>query len=130
MATRFPARLHVLLASEACVGVVIRRGPARAVCSILWDRNSDKFETGQWLRGRIYERRADLSPDGRYMIYFAMNGRWSSKSRGSWDRCFARSMAERRRSVGQRRLLEWRRALHLEHAILAERRLRPFSNAR
>jgi hypothetical protein len=84
MATRFPARLHVLLASEARVGVVIRRGPARAVCSILWDRNSDKFETGQWLRGRIYERRADVSPDGRYMIYFAMNGRWSSKSRGSW----------------------------------------------
>ena len=84
MATRFPARLHVLLASETRVGVVIRRGPARAVCSILWDRNSDKFETGQWLRGRIYERRADLSPDGRFMIYFAMNGRWSSKSRGSW----------------------------------------------
>src|SRR5689334_22429425 len=43
------------------------------------------------------------------------------------DCCFARSMAERRRSMGQRRLLEWRRALHLEHAILAERRLRPFS---
>src|SRR6476646_2517331 len=84
MATRFPARLHVLLASEARVGVVIRRGPARAVCSILWDRNTDKFETGQWLGGRIYERRADLSPDGRHMIYFAMNGRWSSPARGSW----------------------------------------------
>ena len=39
---------------------------------------------GQWLRGRIYERRSDLSPDGKYAIYFAMNGRWHSESRGSW----------------------------------------------
>jgi hypothetical protein len=80
----FPARLHVLLASDARVGVVIRRGPARAVCSILWNRDDDTFEVGQWLRGRIYELRCDLSPDGRHMIYFAMNGRWSSRHRGSW----------------------------------------------
>src|SRR4029078_2837241 len=124
MATRFPARLYVLLASEARVGVVIRRGPARAVCSILWDRNSDKFETGQWLRGRIYECRADLSPARRYMIYFASIGRWAlhgllreyrtmvAQEPRVLDRCFARSMAEPRRSVGQRRLLESRRALH------------------
>src|SRR5204862_6841104 len=47
-------------------------------------RKKDTFETGQWLRARIYERRADLSPDGRHLIYFAMNGRWSSETRGSW----------------------------------------------
>jgi cytochrome bd-type quinol oxidase subunit 2 len=29
---------------------------------------------GQWLKGRIYERRSDLSPDGKHLIYFAMNG--------------------------------------------------------
>jgi len=39
---------------------------------------------GQWLRGRIYERRSDLSPDGKHVIYFAMNGKWNSESRGSW----------------------------------------------
>jgi hypothetical protein len=39
---------------------------------------------GQWMRGRIYERRCDLSPDGKHMIYFAMNGRWDSAARGSW----------------------------------------------
>jgi hypothetical protein len=39
---------------------------------------------GQWLRARIYERRCDLSPDGRYLIYFAMNGRWKSSTGGSW----------------------------------------------
>ena len=80
----FPARLHVLLASAAPVGVVLRRGPANAVCSMLWDRRTDRFELGQWLRARIYERRADISPDGRHMIYFARNGRWHTATKGSW----------------------------------------------
>jgi hypothetical protein len=84
MATRFPARLHVLLASMNSSAVVIRRGPAKSVCTIGWDRKTDEFTLGQWLRGRIYERRADLSPNGRYLIYFAMNGKWSSEARGSW----------------------------------------------
>ena len=84
MAARFPARLHVLLASRARIGVIIRRGPAKAVCSILWNRAKDTFQLGQWLRGRIYERRADISPDGRHLIYFAMNGRWTSETKGSW----------------------------------------------
>src|SRR5215470_7646047 len=71
----FPARLHVLLARDARLGVVIRRGPSRSVCTLLWDRKTDKFQLGQWMRGRIYERRSDLSPDGKHLIYFAMNGR-------------------------------------------------------
>ena len=84
MASRFPARLHVLLASQAPVGVVIRKGPAKSVCSVLWNRKNDDFQLGQWMRGRIYERRADISPDGRHMIYFAMNGKWTSETKGSW----------------------------------------------
>ena len=63
---------------------MLRRGPSKSVCSILWNRKRDTFELGQWLRGRIYERRADISPDGRYLIYFAMNGKWNSETRGSW----------------------------------------------
>jgi hypothetical protein len=50
----------------------------------LWERDTDAFDLGQWLNGRIYERRADLSPDGRLLIYFAMNGRWQSGTSGSW----------------------------------------------
>ena len=80
----FPARLHVLLARDAKVGVVIRRGPSKSVCTVLWDRSRDKFTLGQWMRGRIYERRCDLSPDGTRLIYFAMNGRWQSEAKGSW----------------------------------------------
>jgi hypothetical protein len=80
----FPARLHVLLAAKSPQAVVFRRGPANAVCSIGWNRESNKFQVGQWLRGRIYERRADLSPDGRHLIYFARGGRRHTETKGSW----------------------------------------------
>ncbi|MGA2219394.1 MAG: hypothetical protein ABSG51_14985 [Terracidiphilus sp.] len=36
-----------------------------------WDTEKDTFEAGQWFHGRIYERRADLSPDGSMLVYFA-----------------------------------------------------------
>ncbi len=78
------ARLHVLLSRNGTSAVVIRRGPSKLVCTIGWDRRDDTFTVGQWLRGRIYERRSDLSPDGKYLIYFAMNGRWDSETRGAW----------------------------------------------
>jgi hypothetical protein len=80
----YPARLHVLLAREAPTGVIIRRGPSKRVCTVLWDRARDEFRVGQWLKGRVFERRSDLSPDGKRLIYFAMNGRWESETRGSW----------------------------------------------
>lgn len=81
---KFPARIHVLLARDVPVGVVIRRGPAKSVAVLLWDRRNDHFRLGQWLRGRIYERRCDLSPDGEHLIYFAMKGKWSGEAKGSW----------------------------------------------
>jgi hypothetical protein len=74
----------VLLAREAPLGVVIRRGPSKHVCTIGWERSGDEFQLGQWLSGRIYERRSDLSPNGKHLIYFAMNGKWSAEARGSW----------------------------------------------
>ncbi len=80
----FPARVHVLLAQRSPLGLVIRRGPARKVATVLWHRHSDEFEMGQWMSGRIYERRCDLSSDGKHLIYFAMNGKWESETRGAW----------------------------------------------
>lgn len=84
MAKFFPARLHVVIASDSPRAVVFRRGPSKEVCTFLWDRKSDCIEIGQWLKGRIYERRSDLSPDGKLLLYFAMNGKWDSETRGSW----------------------------------------------
>ncbi len=80
----FAPRLHVLLARDAPLGLVIRRGPSKHVATLLWDRRKDTFQRGQWLNGRIYERRSDLSPDGKHFIYFAMNGRWNTARGGSW----------------------------------------------
>ncbi len=36
------------------------------------------------MKGRIYERRSDLSPDGKHLIYFALNGKWHREIGGSW----------------------------------------------
>ena len=66
-----PCRLYALLAREAPVGIVFRRGPSKWVEIIHWDTATDTFTPGQWFHGRIYERRCDLSPDGGLMIYFA-----------------------------------------------------------
>jgi hypothetical protein len=64
--------------------VIIRRGPSKQVCTVLWNRKRDEFQIGQWLKGRIYERRCDLSPDGKHLIYFAMSGKWNAEAKGSW----------------------------------------------
>ena len=66
-----PARLHAILAREADLAVVFRRGPSDRVAVIGWNLADDIFSLGQWFRGRIYGYRCDLSPDGRYLVYFA-----------------------------------------------------------
>jgi len=79
-------RLYALLARKAPFGVVFRRGPSKSVLLIGWNTSDDTFRTGQWLKGRIYERRCDLSPEGDLLLYFAANYRepyrsWSAISR-------------------------------------------------
>ncbi len=66
-----PARLHAILARRGPNAVVFRRGPSDKVAVIGWDRSNDTFALGQWLRGRIYPLRCDLSPKGEHLIYFA-----------------------------------------------------------
>jgi hypothetical protein len=56
------------------------------VLLIKWNLDTDSFEPGQWLKGRIYERRCDLSPDGELLVYFAADfrrliGSWTAISR-------------------------------------------------
>ncbi len=84
MKRTIPPRLHVLMARDADTAVVIRRGPSHCTAFVGWNRRTDVFLVGQWLKGRIYERRSDISPDGKYLIYFANNGRWRSEAKGSW----------------------------------------------
>ena len=80
------ARLHVLLARNASTAVIFRRGPSGQVLLIRWNLDEDTFEFGQWFKGRIYELRCDLSPDGEMLMYFAANWKkpyqsWSAISR-------------------------------------------------
>jgi hypothetical protein len=82
-------RLFAILARKSRRAVVLRRGPSKRVALIAWDRATDEFEVGQWLKGRIYERRCDLSPAGFKFIYFAANWKepyqsWTAISRPPW----------------------------------------------
>lgn len=66
--------------------MVFRRGPSRQVAILRWWLDSDTVELGHWFRGRIYERRCDLSPDGELLVYFAAKYReplatWTAVSR-------------------------------------------------
>jgi hypothetical protein len=65
-----PCRLFVGLALRAPAGVVPRRGPSRRVQPSVWHTDTKTFEHGQWMRGRVYERRCDVSPDGSLFAYF------------------------------------------------------------
>jgi hypothetical protein len=60
----------VLLAREAPVGLVLRRGPSRLFCTIGWDLASDTFKVGQWMKAKVFPFRCDISPDGRYWVGF------------------------------------------------------------
>ncbi|HWB61547.1 MAG TPA: hypothetical protein VG733_18840 [Chthoniobacteraceae bacterium] len=64
-------RIWVILAREASFAAVFRRGPSGQVRLLKWNLRNDAFHGGQWFKGRIYERRCDLSPDGSLLIYFA-----------------------------------------------------------
>lgn len=69
------ARLFVLLARDARVGVILRKGPTKWVQMIKWHTDTDTFEAGQWIKARIYEHKCAVSPNGHLFIYFALKGR-------------------------------------------------------
>jgi hypothetical protein len=59
------------------------------VLLIKWDTAKHEIQIGQWLKGRIYERRCDLSPSGERLFYFAAKYRepnysWTAISRPSF----------------------------------------------
>lgn len=70
---RSETRLYGIVARRSPHAVIFRRGPSHQVLLIRWNTETDEFEFGQWFKGRIYERRCDLSPNGEFLIYFAAN---------------------------------------------------------
>ena len=71
MSTAPQCRLHLYFARDTGQTVILRR-------------ETDQFEDGQWLKHKVYPERCDLSPDGRHFLYFALDGRWSSDTKGSY----------------------------------------------
>lgn len=96
-----PPRLHLLPASSAPIAVILRRKPSALYHVMLWRTDKDAIEHGSWFRGRLYDGRCDLSPDGKWMVYLAMGDRgetwngvcrppslkavWHTSNIGTWN---------------------------------------------
>jgi hypothetical protein len=74
------AHLHALLASRAPGAILVKRGPGRQSCTIGWDRRTDAFSLGQWIRKPLDHRTADLSPDGAYFVYYVNDSSWARQN--------------------------------------------------
>lgn len=74
-------RIHARSAPRA---VVLRRGPSGWAQVIAWDTERDTFDDGAWFKGRIYEERCDLSPNGKLLLYFCHGGRMRPGYTDSW----------------------------------------------
>ena len=77
-------RLHLFFATENDRAVILRQGPTRQYRMILWHRDTDTFEDGQWIKKRVYTDKCDLSPDGAHFIYFVLDGKWNLETEGSY----------------------------------------------
>jgi len=65
-------RIFCIPALRAPVVAVIRRGPSQWMHVSRWDLDGPSYEPGAWLRATIYPQRCDLSPDGRWLVYFVL----------------------------------------------------------
>lgn len=68
-----PARLHLLPAKSAPYTVVLRRKPTDWFHVLRWNTETDQIEHGAWFRGTLYPKRTDVSFDGRFLVFLAMD---------------------------------------------------------
>ena len=71
-------------ARNAPLAIILRRGPSKWYHLIRWQTDRNEFEPGAWFRGRIYEDRCDLSPDGGLLVYFCHGGAYREGYTSSW----------------------------------------------
>ncbi|MBR9802690.1 MAG: hypothetical protein ACE37I_15980 [Rubinisphaera brasiliensis] len=92
------AKLFVIPARDEPMAVILRRGPSAWYHVIQWDMRRDLFVHGAWFKGRIYEEKCDVSPDGRLFVYFVHQGSrhgtqfthaWTAISRVPWLKALA-----------------------------------------
>ncbi|MEO1265146.1 MAG: hypothetical protein AAFV26_05545 [Pseudomonadota bacterium] len=73
-------RLSVAHALDAPRAVIFRRGPHYHHQMIVWHTDTDTFEAGQWMTGKVWLH--SVSPDGRYVLYGARQV--SERARAKW----------------------------------------------
>lgn len=61
-------RIDGIVAREAPVAVIFRRGPSQYCQLLTWNLETDEITPGQWIHGKVFTRRCDLSPNGAYLI--------------------------------------------------------------
>jgi len=84
MSTEPTLRLHLFHARDTPKTVILRQGPSRTYRMILWDRDGDPFQDGQWPKTKVYIQRCDIAPDGEHFLYFTLDGQWDGPSKGSY----------------------------------------------
>jgi hypothetical protein len=84
MSTKPQIKLFVLMRPDCDQALILRQGPSKVFCSLGWNLATDKVIVGQWCKHKIYVERCDISSNGKYFCYFALNGNWSSETKGAW----------------------------------------------
>ncbi len=62
-------RLHLFFATENASAVILLRKAKKLYRLIAWDRDTDKFIYGQWLKKEMYPDACALSPDGQHFLF-------------------------------------------------------------
>lgn len=68
-----PARIFFLKARASNKAIVFRRGPTDWIQMLVWHLDNDTLEFGQWINKKVPMRNCDISPSGKYLIYFVDN---------------------------------------------------------
>ncbi|MEL6681435.1 MAG: hypothetical protein AAFQ09_02175 [Pseudomonadota bacterium] len=80
MNTQPKVRLHLFFATENSGALILRRAKDKLYNLVFWDRETNSFFEGQWIKNHVQPDYCGLSPDGRHFLYFVTNadGRWAA----------------------------------------------------
>lgn len=73
MNTAPTVRLHLFFATDNDDAVILRRARDKEYNLVGWDRATDTFIEGQWIRKYVSPSLCSLSPDGRHFMYYIAN---------------------------------------------------------